>query len=198
MEYRLPIGQDDQKLRIGFVGLGLNKHLTNPKPNIPSPVWSVILEISRYFYALLNKSVWVLNRAGKFHYPEVSKWKLANIIEQKHIKSSSALSCIPFPTLRIEYIAVALDLTIVKDLLIHMVHLHQRVINIEIYPLCQPIYPTNQKSNYSTKKVRDTNIRPEIYGIQHLDWQVLLDLPNKLRSMSDRKVTILQPRESFG
>jgi hypothetical protein len=79
-----------------------------------------------------------------------------------------------------------------------MVHLHQRVINIEIYPLCQPIYPTNiKKSNYSTKEVRDTNIRPEIYGIQHLDRQVLLNLPNKLRSMSDRKVTILQPRESL-
>lgn len=33
LEYHLPIGQDDQKLRFGSVGLRL-KHLINPKPNI--------------------------------------------------------------------------------------------------------------------------------------------------------------------
>ncbi|RPB08233.1 hypothetical protein P167DRAFT_539429, partial [Morchella conica CCBAS932] len=35
LEYHLPIGQDDQKLRFRSVGLRLNKHLTNPKHNIP-------------------------------------------------------------------------------------------------------------------------------------------------------------------
>ncbi|RPB17425.1 hypothetical protein P167DRAFT_531639, partial [Morchella conica CCBAS932] len=35
LEYHLPISQDDQKLRFRSVGLRLNKHLTNPKHNIP-------------------------------------------------------------------------------------------------------------------------------------------------------------------
>ncbi|RPB15741.1 hypothetical protein P167DRAFT_413054 [Morchella conica CCBAS932] len=43
LEYHLPIGQDDQKLRFRSVGLRLNKHLTNPKHNIPVQFDSLFL-----------------------------------------------------------------------------------------------------------------------------------------------------------
>ncbi|RPB15052.1 hypothetical protein P167DRAFT_543368 [Morchella conica CCBAS932] len=69
LEYHLPIGQDDQKLRFGFVGLRLNKHLTNPKQNIPVQFDSLFLRfcgiplcMPRRLEYSANMHAWCLNK----------------------------------------------------------------------------------------------------------------------------------------